>query len=105
MNTTQGWPAAKPTRYGCHNAMASAAAALRLSLASHRLRSTASHDTPRFPNDKASAAAERVAEALDQLGAGPEDVALSQAAAGGDLLFLEGCQQRAVRCEILLPFN
>ena len=46
----------------------------------------------------------RSREALEQLGAGPEDLALCQAAAGGDLLFLEACQQRGVRCQILLPF-
>ena len=40
---------------------------------------------------------------LDQLGAGPDDLALCQAAAGGDLLFLEACQQRGVRCQVLLP--
>jgi tetratricopeptide (TPR) repeat protein len=58
---------------------------------------------PRFPADKEPIAARKIAEALEQLGAGPEDLALSQAAAGGDLLFLEACQQRGVRCQILLP--
>ncbi|MEO0972264.1 MAG: tetratricopeptide repeat protein, partial [Pseudomonadota bacterium] len=41
--------------------------------------------------------------ALDELGVGPEDVALCQASAGGDLLFLEACLARGVRCEIHLP--
>jgi tetratricopeptide (TPR) repeat protein len=59
--------------------------------------------TPRFPADKEVIAARKIAEALDQLDAGPEDLALCQAAAGGDLLFLEACQQRGVRCHILLP--
>jgi tetratricopeptide (TPR) repeat protein len=59
---------------------------------------------PRFPADKVPIAAEKIAEALDQLGAGPDDLALSQAAAGGDLLFLEACQQRGARCQVLLPF-
>jgi hypothetical protein len=59
---------------------------------------------PRFPNGKALIAGERIAAALDQLGAGPEDLSFSQASAGGDLLFLESCQQRGVRCQILLPF-
>ena len=61
--------------------------------------------TPRFPADKEVIAAQRIADALDQQGAGPDDLALSQAAAGGDLIFLEGCQQRGVRCQILLPFD
>jgi hypothetical protein len=60
--------------------------------------------TPRFPNDKEPIAAQRIAEALDKLGAGAEDLAFCQAAAGGDLLFLEACQQRGVRCQVLLPF-
>ncbi len=33
------------------------------------------------------------------------DLALCQAAAGGDLLFLEACQQRGLRCQVLLPFD
>jgi hypothetical protein len=60
---------------------------------------------PRFPLEKASIAAQRIAATLDQLGAGPEDLSLCQAAAGGDLLFLEACQQRGVRCQIQLPLQ
>jgi tetratricopeptide (TPR) repeat protein len=59
---------------------------------------------PRFPADKEAIAAQKIAEALEQLGAGPEDLAFCQAAAGGDLLFLEACQRRGVRCQIQLPF-
>jgi tetratricopeptide (TPR) repeat protein len=59
--------------------------------------------TPRFPADKEGIAAQKIAEVLDELGTGPDDLALCQAAAGGDLLFLEACQQRGVRCQILLP--
>lgn len=60
--------------------------------------------TPRFPRSKVPAAADRIAAALDELDAGPEDLALSQAAAGGDLLFLEACQARRMRCQVHLPF-
>ena len=60
--------------------------------------------TPRFPADKEAAVTQRIAQALDALGAGSGDLALCQAAAGGDLLFLEACAQRGVRCQILLPF-
>src|SRR5207302_7254013 len=59
---------------------------------------------PRFAANKEGIAALKIAEALDELGAGPDDLALCQAAAGGDLLFLEACQQRGVRCQVLLPF-
>jgi len=61
--------------------------------------------SPRFPADKEAIAAAKIAEALDALAAGPSDLALCQASSGGDLLFLEACQQRRVRCQILLPFS
>ncbi|MFO0700611.1 MAG: hypothetical protein U0236_15415 [Nitrospira sp.] len=61
--------------------------------------------TPRFPVDKESIAAWKIAEALDRLGAGPEDLALTQGACGGDLLFTEACQQRAVTVQWLQPFD
>ncbi len=62
-------------------------------------------DPPRFPADKEGAAASRIAQELDRIGAGAGDLALCQAAAGGDLLFLEACRQRGVRCQIMLPFD
>lgn len=60
---------------------------------------------PRFPAEKEPAAAQKIAEALDQLGAGPEDLALAQGASGGDLLFLEACRQRGVHLQLLLPLE
>lgn len=60
--------------------------------------------TPRFPAAAVPVAAQAIAAELDKLGAGPQDLALCQAAAGGDLLFLEACQARGVRCRVLLPF-
>lgn len=62
-----------------------------------------SRATKRFPVEKEPVAAQRISAALDQLGAGPEDLALAQGASGGDLLFLEACRQRNVRLELLLP--
>ena len=59
--------------------------------------------TPRFPAAKVPAAAERIARSLDALGAGPGDLALTQGAAGGDLLFAEACAARGVRVQLLLP--
>ena len=59
---------------------------------------------PRFPEAAEPMAAKAITATLDTLGAGPEDLALCQAAAGGDLLFLEACQARGVRCQVLLPF-
>ncbi len=58
---------------------------------------------PRFPADKESIAAARIGDALDALGAGPDDLAIAQGAAGGDLLFAEACLARGVRFQMLLP--
>ncbi len=61
--------------------------------------------TPRFPASKESAAAQKIAGALQKLNAGPEDLALIQGACGGDLLFTEACQQREVKVQWLQPFD
>src|SRR5690606_21643037 len=61
--------------------------------------------TPRFPNDKADLGGRKIAEALDALGAGEGDLALTQGAAGGDILFAEACMQRGVRTLLLQPFR
>jgi tetratricopeptide (TPR) repeat protein len=61
-------------------------------------------DPPRFPPSMEARAVERIAQALDAAGAGAGDLALCQAAAGSDLLFLEACLERGVRCQVLLPF-
>ncbi len=58
---------------------------------------------PRFPANKESIAAARIGAALDALGAGPDDLAIAQGAAGGDLLFAEACLARGVRFQMLLP--
>lgn len=60
---------------------------------------------PRFPAAKEAAAARKIAEALEQLGAGPEDLAFTQGACGGDLLFTEACQRRGVTVQWLQPFD
>jgi hypothetical protein len=43
--------------------------------------------------------------ALDTLSADDRDVALCQAAAGGDLLFGQTCLERGVHVQVLLPFD
>lgn len=58
---------------------------------------------PRFPADKVGAAARRIATELDGLDAGPADLAITQGAAGGDLLFAEACLARGVPLQLLLP--
>jgi len=58
---------------------------------------------PRFPSALVPAAGRHIAAALDEIDAGPLDLALTQGAAGGDLLFAEACLARAVPLELLLP--
>lgn len=60
---------------------------------------------PRFPAAKVPQAAQRIADTLAQLDAGPLDVALTQGACGGDLLFSKACLQRGVRMFWLQPFE
>lgn len=66
---------------------------------------TPDRPTKRFPAEKESAAAQKIADTLEQLGAGPDDLAFAQGASGGDLLFLEACRQRNVRLQLLLPLQ
>ena len=58
----------------------------------------------RFPPDKEPLAAAAIGKLLDELGAGADDLAISSAACGGDLLFVESCLQRGLQVEIYLPF-
>jgi hypothetical protein len=58
---------------------------------------------PRFPPGKVAAAAKRIDDLLATQAAGPGDSALTQGAAGGDLLFAEACQARGVDLQLLLP--
>ena len=60
---------------------------------------------PRFPPSCEPAAAKEIGGLLDRLGAGPGDLALSQAAAGGDILFIEAAVARGLHCRVLLPFD
>ena len=59
---------------------------------------------PRFPNDKADIAAEKIADVLAALGASENDLALTQGAAGGEILFAEACAKFGVRIQLLQPF-
>ncbi len=61
--------------------------------------------TPRFPPQMEKTAAAKIEEVMQKLDAGPNDLALAQAAAGGDLLFLEACQRRGLHVQVLLPFD
>jgi hypothetical protein len=60
---------------------------------------------PRFPPALVPAAAQRIAAALATLDAGPDDLGLTQGAAGGDLLFAEAALARSVPLQFLQPFG
>jgi hypothetical protein len=59
--------------------------------------------TPRFPLSKVAGARAAIDQALAALDAGPEDLALTQGAAGGDLIFTEAALARGVRVQWLQP--
>lgn len=59
---------------------------------------------PRFPAGKEVAAAQMIAEVLAELGAGPNDLALTQGACGGDILFTEACIRLGVNVHWMQPF-
>ena len=58
---------------------------------------------PRFPADKEPIAAAAIAKALDDLGATAADLALTQGASGGDILFAEAAIARGMKVQLLLP--
>ena len=60
---------------------------------------------PRFPARAVPVAERAIAEKLDELHAGEQDLAICSAACGGDLLFAEAALQRGARLEIYLPFD
>lgn len=76
----------------------------RVFLFSGHMIDTPNRKEARFPPAKEKAAADAIAAYLDARKAGAEDLALAQAAAGGDILFLEACLQRNMQVQVLLPF-
>jgi len=58
---------------------------------------------PRFPPRLVAAAARAIDGALASIDAGANDVAFTEGAAGGDLLFAEACLARGVPLTLLLP--
>ncbi len=60
---------------------------------------------PRFPADRVQLATARILQTLDELQTGPLDLALTQGANGGDILFAEACLQRGVNLQLLQPFD
>ncbi|MFN2309556.1 MAG: tetratricopeptide repeat-containing protein, partial [Gammaproteobacteria bacterium] len=61
--------------------------------------------TPRFPPAQEVIAAQAIAALLDELGAGPDDLALCGGACGGDILFAEACLVRGVQVQLHIQFE
>lgn len=59
---------------------------------------------PRFPAEKIPAAAASISSTLSELQAGADDLALTQGACGGDILFAEACLHQGVKLQLLQPF-
>ena len=60
---------------------------------------------PRFPKEKEEAAFRKILEALERIEAGDQDLALTQGACGGDLLFSEACLKLGIKLNWLQPFK
>jgi hypothetical protein len=60
---------------------------------------------PRFPPSMEPAARDAITRQLDDLQAGPGDIAVCSGACGGDLLFAEAVLARGLRLEVYLPFD
>ena len=61
--------------------------------------------TPRFPPEEEPLAATAIRQTLDDLGAGPEDLGITEGACGGDLLFAETMLARGAALDLYLPFG
>lgn len=57
----------------------------------------------RFPPENVARAGVAIARALDDLGVGPLDLALTQGSSGGDLLFADACLRRGVHLRLMQP--
>lgn len=60
---------------------------------------------PRFPPEMVVPVSHRIESLLDRIDAGANDLAITQGAAGGDLLFAHACQQRRVPLRLMLPLD
>ncbi len=60
-------------------------------------------ETPRLSADRIESATARIGAAIDAFRVGPGDLALTQGAAGSDLVFAELALDRGLRLRLLLP--
>ncbi|KAF0100684.1 MAG: hypothetical protein FD187_1603 [bacterium] len=77
----------------------------RVFLFSGHMLDAADRPEARFPADKEAAAACAIADKLEELGMGADDLALCGGACGGDTLFAEAALARGCRVELFLQFE
>jgi hypothetical protein len=61
--------------------------------------------SPRFPPGKEPGAAAAIEAALEDFGAGSDDVGITEGACGGDILFAEAMLRRGAALDLHLPFD
>jgi len=75
----------------------------KIVMASGHMIDTPERSAPRFPPDKEEAVRARIAAQLDAWDVGAEDLAITSAARGTDLLFAELCVERGAHVRLHLP--
>lgn len=95
---------AERAKAACDDAPAKPVTTGRVLLFSGHMIDAPDRTEPRFPPSKENAAADAIAGILDRLTAGPDDMALTQGACGGDLLFTEACQSRGIDVRWMQPY-
>lgn len=94
----------KPAAYSVVNQDAPPWQPSRVLLFSGHMIDAHGRTPPRFPAKNVSSAAERISTTLNELQAGPDDLALTQGACGGDILFAEACLKSGIKLQLLQPF-
>jgi hypothetical protein len=77
----------------------------RLVLFSGHMMDAPGRAEPRFPPALEAPAQARIDAALQALHCDQRDMAITQGAAGGDLLFAEACVRRGIALQLLLPLS
>ena len=94
----------KPASYSAVNQDGTPWHPSRVLLFSGHMIDAPGREIPRFPAENASSAAERISSTLNELHAGTDDLALTEGACGGDILFAEACLKRGIKLQLLQPF-
>jgi hypothetical protein len=92
-----GW---KPGR--CSGRMTGASKFRKVAICSGHMIDAPAREVPRFPQRKAAAVREKIADQLAHWDIGAGDLAICGGACGSDILFAEECERRGARVRLLL---